>query len=414
MTGVRSEGLSGSPGQPLRIVVTALWYHPEHPSGSSRLAWDEARYLAALGHDVWLVAMDGGAGEPEHVVEAGVHVLRYRRPRWAGVDPTGRHVRVIERLLRRHLGTGVDVVHGHMLLPTIAALDLYGARARTCYSLHSPVRAELMAARRGAALLERLRLRVAAAVRSRTEARVLAQSEVVTCDSAFARSLVREIHGAVVADRMRVMPGWVDLARFAIIEDRVAAKRALGWPTDRPVLFCLRRFVPRMGLDSLVAAAADLRSSGGAFHLVMAGDGPLRPGLVQRARQLGLAESVDFPGGVSDGQLPVMFGAADAFVLPTAQLECFGLIAIEALACGRPVLATPAGAIPETLGAIEPRWLAKDTSAKAIADLVGAHLAGRLPSRQPRVLREFVERAFADVTRLPALAALAVTRTSEA
>jgi glycosyltransferase involved in cell wall biosynthesis len=398
----------GGPARRLRIVLPALFYHPERPSGSSRLAYDEARYLAEAGHDTWLVAMDGGSGCPEHVQDGALHVLRYRRPRLAALDPTGRHhQRAVRRVLLRHVGDHADVVHGHMLHPMAAALDLYGATARCCYSLHSLVAAELRAERRGASPARRLRLSAAAIVRDRLEAKVIARSDIVTSDSRYTRDLAADVHGRAAADKVRVVPGWVDLARFRVIGDRVAAKRELGWPDDRPVLFSVRRFVPRMGLDALVDAAARLRAAGRDFLLVIGGDGPLRPALVARAAQLRLGESVRLPGRIPDHLLPVMYGAADAFVLPSAELECFGLIALEALACGRPVLATPVAAIPELLGGLEPAWLSETADADGLSALIGDYLGGRLPSRDPLALRAFVERSYSADRVIAELAELA-------
>jgi glycosyltransferase involved in cell wall biosynthesis len=243
-------------------------------------------------------------------------------------------------------------------------------------------------------------------MRSRLEARLLARCDVLTCDSGFTRDLVREIHGPVAAARLQVVPGWVDLSRFQILEDRTAAKRSLSWPTDRPVLFCLRRFVPRNGLDSLLDAATDLKLSGRTFHVVVAGDGELRESLVARAASLGLSVAVTFPGAVPDDRLPLMYGAADTFVLPTTELECFGLIAIEALACGRPVLATPVGAIPEVVGQLEPRWLATHPGRDELVALLGAFLDGELPTHAPEVLRAFVARRYSNPDRLAQLARL--------
>ena len=99
-------------------------------------------------------------------------------------------------------------------------------------------------------------------------------------------------------------------------------------------------------------------------------------------------------GLVSDDVLPIMYGAADAFVLPTAALEGFGLIAVEALACGTPVLATPVGAIPELLSDVEPAWLAADATGEAIASLVGRFFSGGLPRHDPLELRRFVEKRY--------------------
>jgi glycosyltransferase involved in cell wall biosynthesis len=393
-------------GRRVRIVVAALCYYPDRHTGSSRLAYDEARYLAAVGHEVWLVAMDAGAGRREYEVDGDVHVLAYRRPRWAGIGLFSGHCRAVRAVLERRVPRPVDVVHCHVPITGAAALDLYGAAARTCYSLHSPVRAELLAQRRGTTVLERARLRVAATVRGRQERRLLERCDVVTSDSDFTRRLVSEIHDPRLAGRMKVVPGWVDLSRFVILENPGEARRQLGWPLDRPVLFCLRRHVARMGIDRLIAAAGLLRSSGRSFHLVIGGTGPLRPAFEAQAKSLGLSDLVQFPGAIEDRMLPRMYEAADAFVLPSAELECFGLIAIEAMACGVPVLATPVGAIPEVVGGIEPQWLASDASAAAIASLVGDFLDGRLPRIEAKLLREHVERRYSACRRLPELAGL--------
>ena len=76
---------------------------------------------------------------------------------------------------------------------------------------------------------------------------------------------------------------------------------------------------------------------------------------IARARnRTGTEKYVTVGGEVSEQDLPLMYGACDAFVLPTRSLECFGLIAIEALSAGRPVMATPVGAIPEVLRTSSP------------------------------------------------------------
>src|SRR6185437_4730902 len=180
----------------------------------------------------------------------------------------------------------------------------------------------------------------------------------ITSMSHFTRRQIKRIHGAELAGRIQVIPGWVDLERFQIVPDRAAAKQSLGWPLDVPVLFTLRRLVRRMGLDRLVRAVSILRARGQKLQLIIGGAGPLRRELEELVQALNLGDSVRFLGRVADSDLPGMYAACDAFVLPTAELECFGLIALEAMACGRPVLATPVAAIPEVMRNFEPQWLA--------------------------------------------------------
>jgi glycosyltransferase involved in cell wall biosynthesis len=411
MTAVPAPRPRHAPPSRLRVVVPALWFYPERKSGSSRLAYDEACYLASLGHEVWLVAQHAapGGAAADYVRHGDLHVLRYARPAWAGLDPRPKNVHIARtrRLLARHVPAAVDLVHCHTLLTGAAALDAFPA-ARTCYSLHSPVAAELAATGRGAWWPRRLRLRIAAAANARLEQRCLSRCDVVTADSRFTRELVERLHGRDLASRVQVVPGWVDFSRFTISGARPAARQALGWPGDRPVLFSVRRLVPRMGIDRLLDAALALKRAERKFLLVLAGSGPDRTALEAKSRAAGLTRVVTFAGTVPDETLPAMYAAADAFVLPTAELECFGLIAVEALACGTPVLATPVGAIPEIVGEVEPAWLARDASAGAIADLVGRFLDGLLPAHAPPALRAFAEARFAAAAAIPRLAALAL------
>jgi glycosyltransferase involved in cell wall biosynthesis len=144
----------------------------------------------------------------------------------------------------------------------------------------------------------------------------------------------------------------------------------------------------------LLNATRQLFTDGFKFQLVIGGDGPLRGELEEQTRVLGLAKSVTFLGRLEDQVLPKAFAACDAFVLPTAELECFGIIALEALAAGRPVLATPVGAIPEIIRKIEPSWLTASPKAEDIAALIRRYLMGRLPEHTPTQLHDLVHRDY--------------------
>jgi glycosyltransferase involved in cell wall biosynthesis len=229
---------------------------------------------------------------------------------------------------------------------------------------------------------------------NRIEAECLRRSEVITALSQYTKECVRRIHGDAISAKVKLIPGWVDTSRFKPVEDRIAIKRQLGWPLDVPVLFTLRRLVARMGLDRLLDACRLLETEGCRFHLVIGGDGPLRSKLERQTDSLGLTEPVTFMGRVADEWLPFTYAACDAFVLPSSELECFGLIAIEALSAGRPVLATPAGAIPEIIRELEPAWLARSSETNDIANLLREFLSGRLPVHTPAQLHDRICRRY--------------------
>jgi glycosyltransferase involved in cell wall biosynthesis len=216
----------------------------------------------------------------------------------------------------------------------------------------------------------------------------------VTALSQYTIDCIHKIHGDKLGQKLRLVPGWVDTSRFVPVIDRERAKAQLGWPTDVPVLFTLRRLVSRMGLDRLITACHLLLKDGLKFHLIIGGEGPLRRELESQARALGLSDAVTFLGRVEDQVLPTAYAACDVFVLPTAELECFGIIALEALSAGRPVLATPVGAIPEIIRAFDSSWLASSADAADIAGLLRRFLEGQLQEHSPTELHDQIYRDY--------------------
>jgi len=390
-------------GKGARIVISAIQQTVDVACGCSNLAYEEAKYLAAAGNEVWLVAPAVSPNAPACERREGVNLLRYSVPQFQVLNPrrAWAHQVGARAILERFVRGPVDVVHGHVPLSFQAACDLYGSQAKTCYTVHSPVAKEMEIEWPKKGVAGWLRHGVGLPWLNRIERGCLARSQRVTAFSEFTKDLLIQAHGERLAGKITVIPGWVDLNRFTIVADRQTAKLQLGWPTDRPVLFTLRRLVPRVGIDRLLRATRKLLDRGLDFHLMIGGAGPLRASLEILGCELGLTGRVRFLGYVPDSHLPLMYGACDAFVLPSAALECFGLITIEALACGRPVLASPLAAIPEILNRFEPRWMARSANEEAIADLLADFLLGKLPIHPAEELRAVVARHYDSGSSVP-------------
>jgi len=138
------------------------------------------------------------------------------------------------------------------------------------------------------------------------------------------------------------------------------------------VLLTVRNLVPRMGLAELIQAVARLRGDIPRLRLLIGGSGVLRSELETQVKALGLDDYVRFLGFVPETLLPDYYRAADLFVLPTAELEGFGLVTIEALASGTPVLGTSVGATDEILDKLDPSLLAAGTGAESLAASIAA------------------------------------------
>jgi glycosyltransferase involved in cell wall biosynthesis len=199
----------------------------------------------------------------------------------------------------------------------------------------------------------------------------------------------------VPPERIVLIPGGVDTERFKPHGDRREVRRSLGIDEAALVLLTVRRLVPRMGIENLLRAAALLKQTVPDLKLLIGGRGELRTRLEKVAMSEGLGDSVSFLGAISDSELPSYYQAADLFVLPTLELEAFGLVTLEALACGTPVVGTSAGAIPEILSPLDFRLVADDVTAESIAQAVRGVIEQQLlaPALRQRC-RAYVEQNY--------------------
>ena len=197
------------------------------------------------------------------------------------------------------------------------------------------------------------------------------------------------LYGQEIGERIVHIPGWVSTSEYSISGDSQVCKEELGWPTDRPVFFTLRRLTPRNGLHTLLEAINILNTKGYEFAVVIGGTGPLDTTLREMTKQLKIDHLVTFVGYITELDLPKAYRAADMFVLPTAQLECFGLIVLESFSAGRGVIGTPVGAIPELIEPIEPAWIVEENNASSLAKKMSEYLEGKLPIHPSEILRDY-------------------------
>ena len=214
----------------------------------------------------------------------------------------------------------------------------------------------------------------------------------IVLSTAFRDVLARQFR--VPLERIHVIPGGVDVDRFAIAPSRSECRRALGWPTDRPIVLCVRRLVRRVGVDTLVEATNILRARVPDALVLIAGTGPLRRELEARIAALGLERHVQLLGFVPDQDLPTAYRAADLSVVPTAALEGFGLITVESLAAGTPCVVTPVGGLTDVVAPIAPQLVTDTPSAGDIGALLAAALRGDIPLPNARQCESYARRDY--------------------
>jgi glycosyltransferase involved in cell wall biosynthesis len=184
------------------------------------------------------------------------------------------------------------------------------------------------------------------AVQARWERLNTARADLVLVTSRYCAGVAQRAYG-VPPERLAVVPEPVDLE---VWDDQFARARAPGRPPGRegPVVLCVARMYPRKRLGDLLRAAPLVRAAvpGARFRVV--GRGPEWDAVRALHAHLGLAGAVDLLGDVTLGELAAEYAGADAFCLPSVQ-EGFGIVFLEAMAAGLPVVACRAAAIPEVV-----------------------------------------------------------------
>ena len=344
-------GLRAGAG-PLTILVCTDIIPEDDAGGSGRVAWETAKRLAVLGHKP-LVLTKGVPDKGDFEVSEGIEVYRYRG------NPFALRARVGE-ILARHGRVDVLELH-HPYTALLAVMALRGVPA--IYHFHSPW-GEEYAMRSRAIGVNPVSRFFGSALRRLAEKAALGFSDSILNASRFMAGRLKEEHGL---DSL-VVPLGVDLDTFRPAADPAALRRRLGVAEDRFLIFTVRNLVTRMGLEGLVEAAAVVAKERPEALFVIGGSGYLSGRLQEMVFAAGLSEHVRLVGYIHEADLPAYYQSSDLFVLPTRQLEGFGLVTLEALACGTPVLATPVAATPEIMARLDPRLLLKDASAESIAD----------------------------------------------
>ncbi len=181
--------------------------------------------------------------------------------------------------------------------------------------------------------------------------RVLRGARFVVANSNSTRQILLDSWG-LPRERVRLFHPGVDTRRFVPAPRDLVVRRELGWG-DRPVVLTVGRLQKRKGHDMLLRALPVVRERIPDVLYAIVGDGEERTTLRRLVEEHGLRDHVQFLGEVADEQLVLCYQQCDLFVLPNRQegsdIEGFGMVLLEAQACGRPVVAGDSGGTAETM-----------------------------------------------------------------
>lgn len=315
------------------LCLTNMWPSPEAPDYGAFVA-AMCRALEARGAEVELAAID-------------------TRARGALRTPA-KYARLAREAARR--ARECDVVYAHYLVPTgaIAAAACRRAGVPWVITAHGgDVRA-----------MGRAPLRAAATPGITGASAVIAVSRFVAAELRAT---------GVQPQRVVVANMGVDMDRFTP-GDRAEARRRLGVPPEGPLVLAVGGLTERKNPLTLLQALLHLRARRPDARLAFVGAGPLAGAIRAGVRRLGLDGAVALPGAVPNEQVADWMAAADVLAM-VSRVEPLGVVALEALASGRPVVATRIGGAAEVVPARGPGRVVDPLDPRAIAGALGALIA---------------------------------------
>jgi phosphatidylinositol alpha-1,6-mannosyltransferase len=314
--------------------------------------------MAVVIHSFEYPPVDGGISRlcgaiAEGFVNGGfrTHVVSHRGP----VRRPVREISALHRLRSRHRD---DLVISGIWYPEGLLTRLAGVKR--CVILAHGL--ELMP---GASRFRR-------SVWTRLRRQTLESAALVVANSRYTAGLVAD---AAPGARVVTLPLGVDQKFFAP-GNKESARQRFG--VEEKIVICsVSRLVAYKGHDTVLDALATLppQIREKVVYLI-AGKGPARAGLESRAERLGIKGAIQWLGFVPDRDLPVLYNAADLFVLCTREntsaqeVEGFGLVFLEAQACGTPVVGTNTGGIPDAIQHGCGGWLIPQNEPQALSGLL--------------------------------------------
>jgi len=331
----------------VRILLLSWEYPPRVVGGLGRHVGALSRSLAAQGHQVHVVTRGHGDDDlPGDELVQGVHIVRVgEAPPLLDFEQdlvpwvlafNNRVQAAAHRVVQQH--GPFDVVHAHDWLVAYAAAGIKAA-----WDL--PVVATIHATEYGRhqgwlpgpmnKLIHQVEWWLT------YEAR-----RVITC-SQYMHDQVAEIFDKPI-ETIDVVPNGVDVRDFALPDQEVAAFRRDLAPADTNVVLFAGRLEYEKGVQTVLDALHDLRELVGPTEFLIAGVGTYSEELRHKVGELGLEDHVRFTGFLADHELRLHYAAADVAVAPSIY-EPFGLVAVEAMACGTPVVVGDTGGLREVV-----------------------------------------------------------------
>ena len=351
------------------------WF-PQTPGGLNRYVYELVLQLAASQDVIEFCGID----PPPTPVDSSILLTNLA----SGKSPLLQRLWSIRQQFSHRQLLQPDAINLHFALYGVPLLDALPRHIPVTFNFHGPwaLESQWEGASKKSVLFKRW---VERSVYQRCD-------RFIVLSKAFGEILHQEY--GISWEKIYVIPGGVDTQHFQPSLTRQQAREKLHWSPDRFILFTPRRLVHRMGLDKLLLALAQVKQAYPDVYLAIAGKGPLKADLEQQTKELELQNHVQFLGFLPDADLPIAYQAADLTIMPSQSLEGFGLVLVESLACGTPVVCTPVGGMPEVIGGFSPHLITQTSRADSIAQTLTDILAGQIALPTREACRDYAKQRF--------------------
>lgn len=323
-----------------------------------------SRALAVLGHDITVLTQSYDGAPPGTATAQGVRVCRVSLSRslWASRAVALKEMVLYRRSLeiarkrssllglplrRLHEEEPFDIIHAHDYFHTIESLWVPDAPA--IFTNHTSMFISDLARGKRATIWRAIR-----------------HFDRFIAPSVELADLT--IRTGAAPQKVAAISNGVDACEFAPV-DQSEFRTELGWSCDHFVVLTARRLVEKNGVDYLVRAMPKVVRQVPEARLLIAGDGPQRSELEELVDALDVADAVRFLGNVPRRDIPRVTNSSDVAVLPSLK-EATSIAGLEAMACGKPLVGTQVGGIPEIIADGETGLLVPPEDPDALADAI--------------------------------------------
>jgi glycosyltransferase involved in cell wall biosynthesis len=271
-------------------------------------------------------------------------------------------------------------------------LKLNRIKVPQIYTFHSPWSEEykIRAKKKG---YSRIRISICSYLRKLAERMALSSCDKIITESDYMNEILFKIH-AIKSEAIYL---GVDTVKFSpcSLEEKLRLRKEYKLPLDKKIFFTLRNLEPRMGFENLINSVKILKNLGHKnLFFIIGGGGSMELELKKQALEMDLSNEVLFTGKIPDEEIVSYYRLSDAFILPTKELEGFGLVSAEAMSSGIVVLATPVSANIKVIGDLDKSLLFKGIDSADIAKGIIAFLNRKDLEQLGEKARKYVESNF--------------------